>query len=320
MKPIEELRAAHAAASGVSDCKVRVIESDPYRARNVISGGLILAECHGSTADAEAAFIALAHNEWVAMLDEIERLRAEIEAHRERANSLMDTEAKRFDEILALKLQLRAACETGVNQPLVDDIERFRLECIAARREADGANRKMTKLIAANEQATQELVDVKGTLEDLREAARDVCDNWANGDLAACVRRLAEAIDVSNRATSLTGELIKAQLDIYPKSVILTPIEAYDKWVSNAQPPAWAKVQLEEAHKTSNDTLRRVQIENILKAVDTFYKDTYRSLARMLAYYPNGVLYEQRDAEGIIQLRGCRYGTEPHEYVGPFID
>lgn len=112
MKSLDELRAAHAAASGVSDCKVRVIESDPYRARNVISGGLILAECHGSTADAEAVFIALAHNEWLGLLDEIEALRNESEHRKNEMLRLCELATRRSHENLKVSgalIDLKAA-------------------------------------------------------------------------------------------------------------------------------------------------------------------------------------------------------------------
>lgn len=45
------------------------------------------------------------------MLDEIERLRGEIEAHRDRAQSLMRSEAKRFNTIRRLRTLLSRTIE-----------------------------------------------------------------------------------------------------------------------------------------------------------------------------------------------------------------
>ena len=160
MKTIEELRALHAAClpgkwEPLMTCG-RLHVCAPTSNNDVATVAIAL--------EPVASFIATAHNEFPAMLDEIESLRAEVETQRERANSLMETEAK-------LRKELKG--EKQLN------------EYLGARNV-----RQQLKFITNCEER----------LEDLRQAARDVCDNWANTDLANCVRRLAAAIDESHRS------------------------------------------------------------------------------------------------------------------------
>lgn len=106
---IDKLRAAHAATTqgewelmppGTDECG----EDKAFDYVRVAEARFITAEGTSATeAGDNSAFIALAHNEFPAMLDEIERLRAEVEAHSDRAQSLMGSEAKRFDEISRLR-------------------------------------------------------------------------------------------------------------------------------------------------------------------------------------------------------------------------
>lgn len=95
---IDKLRAAHAATTQGE----WVPEPEPNGATFSlwVDTDSLVAEYNTET---DADFIALAHNEFPAMLDEIERLRAEVEAHSDRAQSLMGSEAKRFDEIERLR-------------------------------------------------------------------------------------------------------------------------------------------------------------------------------------------------------------------------
>lgn len=117
---IDKLRAAHAATTqgewelmppGTDECG----EDKAFDYVRVAEARFITAEGTSATeAGDNSAFIALAHNEFPAMLDEIERLRAEVEAHSDRAQSLMGSEAKRFDEIERLRTQIeKLRCSGG---------------------------------------------------------------------------------------------------------------------------------------------------------------------------------------------------------------
>lgn len=81
MKPIEELRAAHAATTpGEWDFVVASGTEPPSSAVVGSAGQCLLRHCWGvaKRAQNEVAFIALAHNEFPAMLDEIEALRHQL--------------------------------------------------------------------------------------------------------------------------------------------------------------------------------------------------------------------------------------------------
>lgn len=125
--------------------------------------------------------------------------------------------------------------------------------------------------------------------------------------------------------------LINVQLGQYPDSRIMSLREVYSEWMDDDGDMAEWKANFEAYYgRVYRDPVeKRNQLcDYIIKQRQDYKLRVARSLALCLqnkinVFYECGLITGGRNEDGSqdpsrYQWRGCRYGTEPHEYISGF--
>ena len=199
MKTLEELRAAHAATTQgewfsweqENNGYVHTYIGMESGTRSCIVADLHAAKLHGEQAG-NRDFIALAHNEWHALLDEIEALREELQHQRFITFALLE-QFKGFAQDIVNSYDDTGCDGCGVVDQSINE-KAIKIADRPAEGNLDCAGQLET-LTNGMKSLKIERGKLRNELATLTEAARAVRDNWESGDLAGAVSRLSGLLE-----------------------------------------------------------------------------------------------------------------------------